>query len=210
MRLGTSQSLAEATNALSNITTAAKAHARPGRVARAPACSVHLVRRRVDALRSTPHVKTDSRRRSWRADADPRRGSVAGKLRGPASATGAAHGQERGGPGPHRRHANRVPGFRNGGTVDHRTNSFTATDMVGDFDMGKTRRLANGKVLGEWEIVAEDTIACHHSATGGGRPIAAALPTARAAPGRPTRPSPPRRWPAKPEILTCRIVPVGL
>ena len=124
-----------------------------------------------------------------RADARSSARVVAAKL-DPASATGAAHGQERGGPGPHRRHANRVHGFRNGATVDHRANSFNPTDMVRDFDMGKDARLANGKVLSEWEIVAEDTIACHHSVTGAGAIDRRGLPTARAGRGRPTRPSP--------------------
>ncbi len=81
---------------------------------------------------------------------------VAAKLSSGPAAAGAAEAQDRGGPGGHKGHANRVHGFRDGATVDHRANGFNPTDMVRDFDMGKTRRLANGQVLREWEIVAED------------------------------------------------------
>ena len=43
-----------------------------------------------------------------------------------------------------------------GGTVDHRANGFNPTEMLRDFDHGRTRRLASGRVLREWEIVAVD------------------------------------------------------
>jgi len=46
-------------------------------------------------------------------------------------------------------------GFR-GGSVDHRANGFDPAALLRDFDSGKTRRLASGRVLREWEIVAED------------------------------------------------------
>ncbi len=46
-------------------------------------------------------------------------------------------------------------GFR-GGSVDHRANGFDPTEVVRDFDWGKTRRLPSGRVLREWEIVAYD------------------------------------------------------
>jgi len=46
-------------------------------------------------------------------------------------------------------------GFR-GGSVDHRANGFDPTEVLRDFDWGKTRRLASGRVLREWEIVASD------------------------------------------------------
>ncbi len=46
-------------------------------------------------------------------------------------------------------------GFR-GGSVDHRANGFDPSEVVRDFDWGKTRRLASGRVLREWEIVASD------------------------------------------------------
>jgi len=47
-------------------------------------------------------------------------------------------------------------GFQSGRTVDHAANGFNPTDILRDFDMGKTRRLPNGRVLREWELVAED------------------------------------------------------
>ena len=49
-------------------------------------------------------------------------------------------------------HATFVPGR----TVDHRRNGFDPTELLRDFDHGKTRRLASGRVLREWEIVAHD------------------------------------------------------
>jgi FtsP/CotA-like multicopper oxidase with cupredoxin domain len=50
----------------------------------------------------------------------------------------------------------RGPTFRKGRSVDHRANGFNPTDILRDFDWGKTRRLASGRVLREWEIVAFD------------------------------------------------------
>jgi FtsP/CotA-like multicopper oxidase with cupredoxin domain len=47
-------------------------------------------------------------------------------------------------------------GFATDRQVDHRANGFNPTDMLRDFDYGKTRRLASGRVLREWEIVAGD------------------------------------------------------
>ncbi len=46
--------------------------------------------------------------------------------------------------------------FAGGADVDHRANGFDPSAMVRDFDWGKTRRLASGRVLREWEIVATD------------------------------------------------------
>jgi len=46
--------------------------------------------------------------------------------------------------------------MRKGETVDHRANGFNPTDVLRDFDAGKTRRLASGRTLREWEIVAAD------------------------------------------------------
>jgi FtsP/CotA-like multicopper oxidase with cupredoxin domain len=43
-----------------------------------------------------------------------------------------------------------------GGRVDHSANGFNPTEILRDFDHGKTRRLASGRVLREWEIVAVD------------------------------------------------------
>jgi FtsP/CotA-like multicopper oxidase with cupredoxin domain len=48
------------------------------------------------------------------------------------------------------------PTFRSGATVDHRANGFNPTDMLRDFDWGRTRRLASGRVLREWTLVAGD------------------------------------------------------
>ncbi|MGI8633652.1 MAG: multicopper oxidase domain-containing protein [Solirubrobacterales bacterium] len=46
--------------------------------------------------------------------------------------------------------------FKQGGTVDHAANGFDPTDILRDFDYGKTRRLASGKVLREWTLIAQD------------------------------------------------------
>jgi FtsP/CotA-like multicopper oxidase with cupredoxin domain len=48
------------------------------------------------------------------------------------------------------------PGFRRGGAVDHAANGFHPTELLRDFDAGKTRRLASGRVLREWSLVALD------------------------------------------------------
>jgi len=48
------------------------------------------------------------------------------------------------------------PGFQTGGSVDHGANGFHPTELLRDFDHGKTRRLASGRVLREWELVAND------------------------------------------------------
>ena len=48
------------------------------------------------------------------------------------------------------------PTFRPGETVDHAANGFNPTEILRDFDWGKTRRLANGRVLREWTLVAGD------------------------------------------------------
>ncbi|HEX3173646.1 MAG TPA: multicopper oxidase domain-containing protein [Solirubrobacterales bacterium] len=46
--------------------------------------------------------------------------------------------------------------FAPGRSVDHRANGFDPSELLRDFDYGKTRRLASGGVLREWEIVAQD------------------------------------------------------
>jgi FtsP/CotA-like multicopper oxidase with cupredoxin domain len=46
--------------------------------------------------------------------------------------------------------------FAPGRTVDHRANGFDPTELLRDFDYGKTRRLASGRLLREWTIVAQD------------------------------------------------------
>ena len=48
------------------------------------------------------------------------------------------------------------PGFQAGASVDHAANGFDPTELLRDFDHGKTRRLASGRVLREWELVAND------------------------------------------------------
>ena len=72
---------------------------------------------------------------------------------GEATAAGMPMGAHsgHGGAGGHAAHASFA-----GGTVDHRANGFNPTEMLRDFDHGKTRRLASGRVLREWEIVAVD------------------------------------------------------
>ena len=42
------------------------------------------------------------------------------------------------------------------GTVDSNANGFDPHEILRDFDAGTTRRLANGRTLREWELVAED------------------------------------------------------
>jgi FtsP/CotA-like multicopper oxidase with cupredoxin domain len=46
--------------------------------------------------------------------------------------------------------------FAPGRSVDSRANGFDPTEILRDFDYGKTRRLASGRLLREWEIVAHD------------------------------------------------------
>ena len=48
------------------------------------------------------------------------------------------------------------PTFGAGREVDHAANGFHPTEILRDFDWGKTRRLANGRVLREWTLVAGD------------------------------------------------------
>jgi FtsP/CotA-like multicopper oxidase with cupredoxin domain len=48
------------------------------------------------------------------------------------------------------------PGFRSGTTVNHAANGFDPTEILRDFDTGKTTRLASGRVLREWDLVAQD------------------------------------------------------
>jgi FtsP/CotA-like multicopper oxidase with cupredoxin domain len=47
-------------------------------------------------------------------------------------------------------------GFAPGRSVNHRANGFQPTELLRDFDWGRTRRLASGRLLREWEIVAMD------------------------------------------------------
>ncbi|MGH8503267.1 MAG: multicopper oxidase domain-containing protein [Gammaproteobacteria bacterium] len=54
--------------------------------------------------------------------------------------------------GPHSGHMG--PTMQHGGTVDHAANGFNPTEILRDFDWGKTRQLADGRTLREWEVVA--------------------------------------------------------
>mgnify|MGYP000427400777 CR=1 FL=1 len=45
-------------------------------------------------------------------------------------------------------------GFKAGQTVDHKRNGFDPRELLRDFDWGTTKRLPNGKVLREWELVS--------------------------------------------------------
>jgi FtsP/CotA-like multicopper oxidase with cupredoxin domain len=47
-------------------------------------------------------------------------------------------------------------GFAPGGVVDHARNGFDPTEILRDFDYGRTTRLATGRVLREWELHAVD------------------------------------------------------
>ncbi|MEW6582217.1 MAG: multicopper oxidase domain-containing protein [Actinomycetota bacterium] len=42
------------------------------------------------------------------------------------------------------------------GAVDHRRNGFDPHEILTDWDRGRTRRLPGGRVLREWEVVAEE------------------------------------------------------
>jgi FtsP/CotA-like multicopper oxidase with cupredoxin domain len=57
---------------------------------------------------------------------------------------------------PHQEvHGGFGPGFE-GPDVDHAANGFDPSELVRDFDEGRTRRLASGRVLREWELSAVD------------------------------------------------------
>jgi FtsP/CotA-like multicopper oxidase with cupredoxin domain len=77
----------------------------------------------------------------------PRSPPWEGDARAAGAAPHAGHGSEAGGG-----HAN----FRAGGLVDHRANGFDPHEVLRDFDRGTTRRLASGRVMREWELVAVD------------------------------------------------------
>jgi FtsP/CotA-like multicopper oxidase with cupredoxin domain len=47
-------------------------------------------------------------------------------------------------------------GFTPGRTVNHRANGFTPEELLRDFDEGKTRRLASGRTVREWTLIAEE------------------------------------------------------
>jgi FtsP/CotA-like multicopper oxidase with cupredoxin domain len=70
----------------------------------------------------------------------------------PARAAGPGHGV----PGHADGAGTAGPTFRAGETVDHEANGFNPTDILRDFNYGRTRRLASGRVLREWEVVGSD------------------------------------------------------
>jgi FtsP/CotA-like multicopper oxidase with cupredoxin domain len=72
----------------------------------------------------------------------------------PARAKDGPQGESSGGHAGHDGFAHAT--FAPGRTVNHRANGFNPTELLRDFDYGKTRRLASGRVLREWEIVAHD------------------------------------------------------
>jgi FtsP/CotA-like multicopper oxidase with cupredoxin domain len=72
------------------------------------------------------------------------------------AAAATSHGATHGVPA----HANGLgtagPTFRAGETVDHQANGFNPTEILRDFDYGKTTRLASGRLLREWTLVSSD------------------------------------------------------
>src|SRR5512141_2692089 len=71
-------------------------------------------------------------------------------------AEAAEHGAEHGGSAALHGGGAAGPTFGSGREVDHAANGFHPTEILRDFDWGKTRRLANGRVLREWTLVAGD------------------------------------------------------
>ncbi len=69
-----------------------------------------------------------------------------------AAAGGGVHGGRHGNLTPGSRHA----GFAQERAVDPAVNGFDPSKLVRDFDWGTTRRLASGRVLREWALVAVD------------------------------------------------------
>jgi FtsP/CotA-like multicopper oxidase with cupredoxin domain len=98
--------------------------------------------------------RTFTRRRALTVAASVLGSGVAARVAGaasPAAATAAAA------PAPMRGHGAMQGGFPEGRqTVDPAVNGFDPGVLVRDFDEGKTRRLAGGRVLREWELVAYD------------------------------------------------------
>jgi FtsP/CotA-like multicopper oxidase with cupredoxin domain len=78
-------------------------------------------------------------------------GGLAGSARAEPSSKGASAAGGRAG---HEAFAHAT--FAPGRSVDHRRNGFDPSELLRDFDYGRTRRLASGRVVREWEIVAHD------------------------------------------------------
>jgi FtsP/CotA-like multicopper oxidase with cupredoxin domain len=68
-------------------------------------------------------------------------GSDGMAMGGRAAANGRAHG---------------AFGFRRGAVVDHAANGFNPTEVLRDFDWGRTRRLPGGRVVREWQLIAQE------------------------------------------------------
>lgn len=81
---------------------------------------------------------------------------LGGLLAGAGSEPAAAVAETGGGAAGHEHGGFTHAGFAPGRTVDHQRNGFHPTELLRDFDYGKTRRLASGRVLREWELVALD------------------------------------------------------
>jgi FtsP/CotA-like multicopper oxidase with cupredoxin domain len=92
-------------------------------------------------------------------EAVPHQGLHAALSGGPHPAAAAStHAPAGNGGVPSHVHAGGLAGptFRGGATVDHRANGFDPSEILRDFDYGRTRRLASGRLLREWTIVAAD------------------------------------------------------
>src|SRR6266498_2662532 len=74
----------------------------------------------------------------------------------PPGMSGMNHGPAHGAPTVGAHDAAGHAGFAGSGIVDPAVNGFDPSAMVRDFDWGRTRRLASGRVLREWELVAVD------------------------------------------------------
>jgi FtsP/CotA-like multicopper oxidase with cupredoxin domain len=71
-------------------------------------------------------------------------------------ASAAEHGAAHGGAAALHGGGASGPTFGQARTVDHARNDFNPTEMLRDFDWGRTGRLAGGRVLWEWTLVAGD------------------------------------------------------
>lgn len=76
----------------------------------------------------------------------------------PASAAAAGHAHDPAAQVPDHSQGGGLAGptFRAGATVDHRANGFNPSEILRDFDYGRTTRLAGGRLLREWTVVASD------------------------------------------------------
>jgi FtsP/CotA-like multicopper oxidase with cupredoxin domain len=86
-------------------------------------------------------------------------GSVAGAslgVLGGAAAMGQEHGKASMAHGGGHGGGVTGPTFRRGETVDHAANGFNPSDVLRDFDWGQTTRLPDGRVVREWELIAQD------------------------------------------------------